>query len=281
MYPGLSIRVLLPLGALCCLGAFTANANLADCGVDLGAAGPYAYGAHTRGWAAFTLGGGMSQQDDTSGSSSILGGDVGLAGNGDLNMSGSSFIEKDVWQHTGGTFTTYSPSSIHGTRFQDAAHDAILDQGVTDAMNADAAAFSMTPTYSITNISTGSNYTLYANADCTVLKLQNFKLSGGMFTLVGTATQHFIINVTNTFSLNGGAQIVLSGGLTFDNVLFNVHGTGSDVAINASSKLAGILMATQRTVKLTGSEFTAGEVIANRLVMSGSSKINLPPVVSQ
>jgi hypothetical protein len=191
-------------------------------------------------------------------------------------MTGGSIIEKDVWQHTGGTFSTYSAGSIHGTRFQDSTHDTILDQGVIDAMNADAAAFSMASTYpSITNIQTGSNYTLTANNDCTVLKLTNFKLSGGTFTLVGTATQHFIINVTNTFSLSGGTKIVLSGGLTFDNVLWNIHGTGTDVSISGSSSITGIVMATQRKVNLSGSTIDKGEIIANQLVMSGSSQINL------
>jgi hypothetical protein len=274
-------RLLAAVAIFSCVGAFQASASLLDCGINLGAAGPYAYGIHTRGWAAFTLGGGITDTSSMSGSSFIGGGDVGLAGSGNLRMKRSAVIQYDVWQHTGGTFTTYSPSSIHGTRYQDATHDTILNQGVADALAADAAAFAMTSTYpSITNIQTGRNYTLTANSNCTVLQLQNFKLSGGIFTLVGTATQHFIINVTNTFSLSGRAKIVLSGGLTFDNVLWNIHGTGRDVQISGSSSISGIVMATRRTVNLKGSTIDKGEVIANKLVMKQRAHINLPSVTS-
>jgi hypothetical protein len=282
MRPTPTKRAFALLAILCCLSAFAANANLLTCGVNLGAAGPYGYGIHTRGWAAFTLGD-MIDKDDMSGSS-MINGDVGVGGNGNLNMSGSATIFGDVWQHTGGTYTTYSPGAIHGSRFQDAAHDSVLNQGAIDALNADTQAWNLpvSPAYAgLTNIQTGSNYTLTATDDCTVLKLQNFKISGGAtFTLSGTATQHFIINVSNTFSLTGGAKIVLSGGVTFDNVLFNVHSSGADVSISSSSTFNGILLAAQRKVALSGSEVANGEIIANKLTLSGSSKINLPPVVS-
>jgi hypothetical protein len=263
------------------ISVFGARANLLECGVNLGAAGPYGYGIHTRGWAAFTLGD-MIDKDDLSGST-MINGDVGVGGNGNLTMSGSATVYGDVWQHTGGTFSTYSPSAIHGHRYQDGAHDSVLNQGAIDALNADTQAWNL-PTSAaytgLTNIQTGSNYTLNATDDCTVLKLQNFKLSGGTFTLVGTAAQHFIINIKDTFSMSGAAKIVLSGGLTFDNVLFNVHSTGSDAAISGNSSFSGILLAGKRKVALSGSEVANGEIIANKLTLSGSSKINLPPVVS-
>lgn len=282
--------------ALSCAAALSAHANLLDCGVNLGAAGPgpYTYTdgnplhtvAHANGWAAFTLGD-MIDKDDLSGSSIIKGGDVGVGGGpgtADLNMSGSSVIEKDLWQHTGGAFTTYNRTmSLHGAWYQDTLHDRLIDQAATDALNADNAAWNLGQTANsypgITTISTGSNYTLMANSTCTVLSLQDFKLSGGTFTLQGTAAQHFIINVKNNFSLSGSAKVVLNGGVTWDNVLWNIHGGGPDASLTGSSSLTGIVLAAKRKFTIAGATLN-GEIIANKLVMSGPAKIDRPPVTS-
>src|SRR3954468_12436130 len=88
--PVMSLKSLLLTVALCCVSGLFAQANLIDCGVDLGVLSPYGgsvtytdgSGAHTvthtGGWAAFTLGD-MVDRDDLSGSSMITG-DVGVGG---------------------------------------------------------------------------------------------------------------------------------------------------------------------------------------------------------
>jgi cytoskeletal protein CcmA (bactofilin family) len=75
------------------------------------------------------------------------------------------------------------------------------------------------------------------------------------------------------------AKIVLSGGVTWDNVLFNVRGSGH-VTLGGESSLQGILMANNRTVKIGDKPAIMGEVIANKVVLRGGSQIMHPPVVS-
>jgi choice-of-anchor A domain-containing protein len=115
-----------------------------------------------------------------------------------------------------------------------------------------------------------------------VLKLQDFIIKGsGILTLQGTATTNFIINVTNQFSLKNNATIALSGGVDWDNVLFNVHGSGKKVSITGHARLGGIVMATQRVAKVSGYARIDGEVIANDLIFKGHAQVERPPITSQ
>src|SRR6267378_2818295 len=81
------------------------------------------------------------------------------------------------------------------------------------------------------------------------LNLRNFVLAGqSTFTLQGTATTSFIVNVTKQFSLSGNSQIILSAGVRWDHVFFNVLGRGSAVSLSGNAQLYGTLTARQRTV---------------------------------
>jgi hypothetical protein len=99
-------------------------------------------------------------------------------------------------------------------------------------------------------------------------------------TLQGSATTNFVLNVSNQFSLTGGSKIVLSGGVAWDCVLFNVVNTGSDVKVSGQSILNGVLMANKRTVELSAGALVNGEVVANQIKMSGSSEIIHPALSS-
>src|SRR5207244_5749892 len=99
------------------------------------------------------------------------------------------------------------------------------------------------------------------------------------FTLQGTATTTFVINVRKKFSLSGNSHIDLAG-LQWNQVLFNVVGTGQRVSLGGSSIFNGILMANDRTIKLKGDATVSGEIIANRLKIRGSSRVLHPPVLS-
>lgn len=114
-----------------------------------------------------------------------------------------------------------------------------------------------------------------------MLSLKNFILKGNSsFTLQGTATTTFIINVRKKFSLKGNSHIDLVG-LQWNQVLFNVVGTGRKVSLGGDSIFAGILMANNRTIELRGEATVSGEIIANRLKLRGSSRVLHPPIVSQ
>ena len=242
-----------------------------------------------RRWAAFSLGGGITETDvidQFTGTTDIYG-DVGVAGDGNISLSGSATIHGDLYWRTPGTLKLSGNAQITGMRHNNGASDLILDNGVSEAnlASAHAASFTLSSTAyaSLTNIT--SSMTLTAQHDrpgnSTVLNLNSIVLGNqSTLTLSGTATDVFILNVSNQFSLTSQSKIVLTGGLSWDDVLFNIKGNGSDITLDGQSTLNGILMANKRTVSLTGGSLVAGEVIANKIKLSGSSRVVNPSVAS-
>src|SRR5438046_6573207 len=111
-----------------------------------------------------------------------------------------------------------------------------------------------------------------APGETVVLSLKNFILrDNSSFTPQGTATTTFVINVDKKFSLSGNSHIDLAG-LQWNQVLFNVVGTGQRVSLGGSSIFNGILMANDLTVRLRNDAMVSGELIANRFQISGSSR---------
>ena len=176
----------------------------------------------------------------------------------------------------------FQHASITGSIFHN--QDALLDNSVNEALAASAHAFSLKPNRSNMSVKLDGNENITitgAPGETVVLSLKNFILAGNSsFTLQGTATTTFVINVSKKFSLKGNSHIDLAG-LQWDQVLFNVVGAGQRISLGGSSIFNGILMANDRTVKLKGDATVSGEIIANRLKLRGSSRILHPPILSQ
>lgn len=162
--------------------------------------------------------------------------------------------------------------------------DALLDNGVNEALAASAHAFSLTPNRPNTSVKLHGDHNITitgAPGETVVLSLKNFILrENSSFTLQGTATTTFIINVRKKFSLKGNSHIDLVG-LQWNQVLFNVVGTGQKVLLGGNSIFGGILMANNRTIKLKGDATVSGEIVGNRLKLRGSSSVLHPSIVSQ
>jgi Ice-binding-like len=268
--------LLLAVAVPLCLGGLSAKANLLTTFPEMG---------DLLRWGAFSLGGGVSTTDtidDFVGTTDIYG-DVGVAGDGNITMTGNATIHGDLYYHQPGKLTLKGNASITGATHHDAASDSMLDNGVTEAMNTAAHAFALPATRPNMNIQLSGNQNLTltgAPGETVVLKLTNFIITSGTLTLQGSANTNFVINVSNQFSLTSHAQIILSGGVSWDDVLFNVVGNGSTATLSGQSTLNGVLMATNRTVDLSGGSTVNGEVVANKITMSGSSKIVHPPLSS-
>ena len=120
-----------------------------------------------------------------------------------------------------------------------------------------------------------------APGETVTLNIRNFILTNhSTFTLEGTATSTFIINVTRHFSLSGMSKIVLSGGIQWNNVFFNVLGSGSTVSLSGKASLCGTLTAAQRVVRLRGQTVVYGKVVAQKVLLRRNAQIVLPPVTS-
>ena len=230
-------------------------------------------------WTVFSLG--DSNNFSRAFGHSLIDGDLGLAGNGNFLMAGHATVNGDVYDRRNGTVLTFQNSFITGSIFHD--QDALLDSGVNEAIAASAHAFSRTPNRPNTTVKLLGNHALTitgAPGETVVLSLKNFILrDNSSFTLQGTATTTFVINVNKKFSLSGNSHIDLVG-VQWDQVLFNVVGTGQRVSLGGSSVFNGILMANDRTVRLKKDATVSGEIIANRLNIRGSSRVIHPPVIS-
>lgn len=219
-----------------------------------------------------------------SGSSSITG-DVGVGDSGNANLSGSAQVAGSLTINNKGKYTHSGSSGVTGTTTK---NQTILDNAWADAISLSGAAQMepVSPQYaSLTNVNlnNGGQMTIMGGPNQKiVLSLQNFQLDhSSTFTLQGTTTTTFIINVAQNFSLDNGSLIKLVG-VPPANVLFNVLGGGSDVKINKGSQASGIILALNRKVSIaghspsgTGSQLT-GRIIAQKVELSDSARVVTP-----
>src|SRR5205823_3910519 len=160
-------------------------------------------------------------------------------------MADNSRLQNDLYYRSNGTFTLHGNASVAGTVFNN--HDAELDDSVSEALAASDIAFALSPTLPDTNITlSGNQNRIIAGGpgDTVVLTLKNFTLkNNATLTLEGTTATTFVINVTKKFSLADASQIILSGGLRWDDVVFNVRGQGK-ITLSGGAQFSGILLAT-------------------------------------
>jgi hypothetical protein len=165
-------------------------------------------------------------------------GDVAVGGgNGILQkttVNGRLFVDssaqpdiRSFWTVTGGSFSNQNLSQ---------------DEADVLALSAQIAALPSTQTFGdITNATT-----IARTAALNVIRVNSINLTKKTLTLVGNATDTFLINVTSPtalFVLNG-VQVILSGGLTPNHVVFNFPGPGGTVHVyKQNTGLNGTLLA--------------------------------------
>jgi choice-of-anchor A domain-containing protein len=228
------------------------------------------------------LAAGNINNDDSMSGSSYVEGNVGIGGTGKFKMSDGE-INGDLYVRTTASSKLSGPATVHHV-YHDPAHDAPIDNALADAQNLSDWAWMEMPT---NNYTTNGNpfvllknvYITNANQSITlaagahtevVLRLTDFVMKAGTFTLQGTATTTFIVNISGAFSLDN-ARILLAG-IPAANVLFNIHGTGSQVTLNQGTQMSGILLATHRRVVLNGAT-VYGRVFADSINISGGARI--------
>jgi choice-of-anchor A domain-containing protein len=232
-------------------------------------------------WGAFSLG--LNGPDDRLFNGAQLNGNIGVAGNGSITMAGSTSINGDVYVRPWNVIRTGSGTVISGS--QNHGAKTLLDWESNLALNLSRQASLLAPTQSLSaiNLSGASSLTLNgAPGASVVLNLSLFRMvENSTLTLQGSANTTYVINVNRGFSLTDAARIVLSGGLDWNDVLFNVRGRGTSVTLAGNSSFQGILLATRRTVQVRDAAIIRGEIVADNLWMQGTAQVNHPAVVSQ
>jgi hypothetical protein len=109
-----------------------------------------------------------------------------------------------------------------------------------------------------------------------VLNVENLRLiNSETLTLVGSPGDTFIININRQYSLSGSSQIILSGGLTPQDVVFNFPTAGAQISVTGPAIATGIIVAPSRTYTSSGGVFN-GEVVACNIDINEGAVINNP-----
>jgi len=214
---------------------------------------------------------GTGQVSITGPAGGILG-DVCIAPGGKLSISGSEFVTGAIRLGAGASYS-HSGSGTTGPVLTNVDLSAEINDAQA-AASADAA-LSCTQSFGTLN----NNLTIVGNGGLNVICVTDVVLNGKTVTLSGGPSDLFVFKVTGKFVLNGGGKILASG-LPASSVLYDILGTGQDVAFTGggggvgccNSKVDGTLLAPQRKVNLSPG-LVNGEVISGRdiSIVSGSS----------
>jgi hypothetical protein len=261
-----SVSVLVAVMGLCVAASAAAQYDdtLSDGQINRGSA------------SVFTL---LTSSSDWIRGGSVVQGDIGID-QGKFTLSGESDVFGDLVYHTGVVIKT-SGGTVHGRTYSD---DPLIDSALMDAQMLSDAAFAepVTPRYAtLTSVNLSHNsLTITGGAnEKVVLRLTDFILTdNSIFTLSGTATTSFIVNVTDTFSLRSNSHISLVN-VPASNVLFNIRGSGT-VLLRGGSTMPGTLLALNRNVRIRGGSQVVGTVIANKVKITKHSSV-LTPTTNQ
>jgi choice-of-anchor A domain-containing protein len=216
---------------------------------------------------------GIGQNGHFADSGPQLRGDLYLGNNASAQFNGTYTNNRPVggMVHLGEGATV--PSSYSFSSVSDRPQ-GLLDRARLDARNASAAASALAPTSSLDQISLKKK-TL--SLDAGVYNLTKFQLKRSTLTLSGAGS--FVFNISSTFALKS-AQVLLAGGATEANVLFNYTGT-NDVTLSGrrgGSVLHGIILALNAKVNLSPG-LVVGEIISGNDISlaSGATVQNHAP----
>ncbi len=118
-----------------------------------------------------------------------------------------------------------------------------------------------------------ANQTITATGTQTVLDVSAIVINDGNLTLSGTSNDIFVVNITgsNGIAMSGSANILLSGGLTASDVLFNVEASGGNsISIAGAEVINGTILALNTNVELSGTQTLNGALISG----FGSSSVH-------
>src|SRR6478672_4219004 len=296
-----SMRIAFASFFLCLFGALPAFATdgiYTQFGLDLGYAGRIGYmGGTTPEWATYVYGAGTASSRfnalDISSPPNATGlqvdGNIALAGvYSTLTVSGHTSINGDRYEQTTSTESIHSTGTITGSRFSSAMINSQLNGGVASLQNVSNTAAGLTATAgspTSINLQSHQNFTISNNpfAGKYVMNLSNFVLGGGStLTLNGAAGSAFVLNITGKFDIGGGSKVLLTGGLTVSDVLFNVRGNNSTFSIDGDSVFNGTLLAynssgPQRTLQISGHNTQInGELLANKISLQSGAHVKKP-----
>lgn len=138
---------------------------------------------------------------------------------------------------------------------------------------------SLAPTQTLGNINSAMNIT-EATVGHYVLSISSINLNQSALTLSAPAGSTFVLNISGNITLNGGSQgngLLLGGGLTSNDVVYNLTGANSNLTTSGggnAQQINGIVLATGTgaSVNLHPGQIN-GEVIATTFTTSSGALV--------
>jgi Ice-binding-like len=239
--------------------------------VSLGTAGPGNFAVLETGT------GGLTIQINAGGPKNGITGNVGVNTNGQLTLTGGTFVAGEAVLGTGAKINLSGGSTV-GSQSQTAADQSLLTQAASDASSAAATAAGLAPFgggVGITSITSAMNLTPG------VYNLTQFNLPNGADVNLA-AGGSYVFNISAGLTLHGPDGVFLASGLSPADVLFNI--TGGNVAFSGGGNgavLNGIILAPNSDVNLSPG-LVNGEIISghNISIVSGADVIGVVPEAS-
>jgi hypothetical protein len=211
----------------------------------------------------------------------------GINGGGHLTSEAATVINGTYYKHTGNNSDSISGTNIVGGTISSSVGDIKLRQAATDANNASTALAKLPPTQTPPNLDLpSSNVTIPGGSGRNVIDVPTIDLGNGItLTFLGPASSSFVVNVIG----NGGgggitldaAKILLSGGLTAANVIFNVTGNAPVLVSGNGVVINGIVMDLHGNEKLDGATVNGEIILSGDISMVNGGDVEVVPVVPE
>jgi hypothetical protein len=215
---------------------------------------------------------------------------VGINNGGKLNSAATTVIQGAYYMFSGNRGDSISDTTIVGGTLTGANVDSKLSTAASDATAASQNLAGLTANQTFTNTITTTTTITATVPGQNVINLENgINLGNGVtLTLSGSATQSFVINIPDGgITLGVASQILLTGGLTPANVIFNLTNTiigRNNVSVTgANAVINGIVMDLNGSVSLTGQgDVVNGEVISSQNIsFTNGSDVEVVEVVPE
>ena len=149
-----------------------------------------------------------------------------------------------------------------------------LVQANLDARAASACAAALPVTQTFGNITTSK--TFVGNGGLNVISVSSIGLVKQTITFQGSASDVFVINVAGGFSFSS-SQMILSGGVRAENILWNFPGPGSTINIFKAITLAqGTFLAPQRSYIQDLSQLNGKVIVGGEIRIHSGAFVNCP-----
>jgi hypothetical protein len=185
-------------------------------------------------------------------------GNVGAGDNSHFQADGGGTIYGRLDYSASATVSTGNDTFTGGLHMIDFA---AINQAVQNLVTF---ANGLAPTQTFTSITNAT--TINSTGGQNVIAITGntgIHLSGGNLVLHGSASDTFVFQINHgSFALSGDTHIVLTGGLTWNNILWDIQGSGGQVQTSGNSFTQGIFLSPNEAIQINGgthySEFISG-----------------------